>query len=313
MQSFTLTVLAACLGTATANPLWGRATAAITSAQLTEFELFSQYAGAAYCTNVVQDPATTLIECEANGGACAKVEANAAFVLDSFYQVGSQLTTGYIGIDPTNNLIVVAFQGTPGFDSAQLVDDLEIYRDDTTICGSADTNDSCEIHSGFLSAWNEVQSLVETGMASAIAAYPSYGLVFTGHSMGAAIAAIGAAVERNAGHIIDLYTFGQPRIGSADISNYITNQAPALGGNYRMTDYNDIIPQLPTHVYLFGKDWDHYTPEYYIDINGTDITTADIQVITTPLFSTAGNSGWSLIDSSITAHREYFGYISACS
>jgi len=82
--------------------------------------------------------------------------------------------------------------------------------------------------------------------------------------------------------------------------------------NNSKSDYNDLVPQYPAHTDVFGADWDHITPEYYITINGTDITSDEINVITTPLFSLAGNSGWTWLGSSITAHREYFGYISEC-
>jgi triacylglycerol lipase len=313
-----LPVLATCLGLVYASPinldsLFGRNSVGVTSAELANFILFSQYSAAAYCTNVVDDSSTVYISCASNGGECAEVEALKPTLYTSFYQVGSQKTTGYVAIDSTNELIVVVIQGTPGLTSAEFIDNLELDRTDTTICGDADTNDSCEIHSGYLEAWQDVQSLVETALESATAEYPTYKIIFTGHSLGAAVAAIGTAVERNNGYVIDLYNYGQPRIGAQDISAYITNQAPALGSNYRVTDYNDLVPQYPAHTDLLGADWDHLTPEYYITINGTDITTSEINVITTPLYSTAGNSGWTWLTSSITAHREYFGYISACS
>jgi len=312
-----LPTLAACLSLIYASPISldsisERDYVGVTSEQLANFILFSQYSAAAYCANNINDPSTVYISCSANGGQCAEVEALKPLLYTSFYQVGGQKTTGYVAIDKTNDLIIVAFEGTPGLTSAEFIDNLELDRTDTSICGDADTNDSCEVHSGYLEAWEDVESLVAAALVSATAKYPTYKIIFTGHSLGAAIAAIATAVERNAGYVIDLYSYGQPRIGAQDISTYITNQAPALGNNYRVTDYNDLVPQYPAHTDVLGADWDHITPEYYITINGTDITTADFDVITTPLFSSAGNSGWTWLDSSITAHREYFGYISEC-
>lgn len=195
---------------------------------MANFELFAQYAGAAYCTNVVDDPTATLIICDQNEGSCAKVEAAKAFLLDSFYEfvlppfylsnpslspkhfltfirINGSMATGYIAIDPTNDLIIVAFEGTPGLtDFISVLDDVEIARDDSTICGTANTNDGCEIHHGFLQVWSDAQDVVESALAIAVETYPTYSIVFTGHSLGAAVASIAAAVERNAGYIVDL-------------------------------------------------------------------------------------------------------------
>lgn len=107
--------------------------------------------------------------------------------------------------------------------SAEFIDNLELDRKDTTICGDADTNDSCEIHSGYLEAWEDVESIVAAALESATAKYPTYKIIFTGHSLGAAIAAIATAVERNAGYVIDLVSSEHlsPRQGTFEMTKVL--------------------------------------------------------------------------------------------
>ena len=63
----------------------------------------------------------------------------------------------------------------------------------------------CTAHAGFLGSWTAVKSQVESVLASATADYPSYKLVATGHSLGAAVATLAAAdLRQNAGFDVTL-------------------------------------------------------------------------------------------------------------
>lgn len=79
------------------------------------------------------------------------------------------------------------------------------------------------------------------------------------------------------------------------------------------------MPRTPHHnLALPGSEWDHYTPEYYISVNGSDILPSQVHIINTPLYSPdSGNSMWDSIfdetDSAIEDHTLYFQTkISAC-
>ena len=144
-------------------------------------------------------------------------------------------------------------------------------------------------------------------LATTTAANPSYTIVITGHSLGAAIAAIAAVEIRNAGSNVDLYTYGQPRIGGSEISDYITNQKK--GETFRVTHSDDPVPRLPSIVLGFR----HISPEYYISSStGVTVTAADIHGPLTGNLNYSGNTGnqQDLID--IPAHGWYFGNISHC-
>lgn len=64
---------------------------------------------------------------------------------------------------------------------------IDISFDDVSMCSG------CEVHSGFNSAWDAVSTDLLAKLKVLRAAYPTYSITFTGHSLGAAIATIGCA------------------------------------------------------------------------------------------------------------------------
>jgi len=76
--------------------------------------------------------------------------------------------------------------------------------------------------------------------------YANYTVAFTGHSLGGALASLGAmrtVLEGlRHGSQIQLYTFGQPRTGS---STYAFKVDALLPNSYRVVNSGDIVPRLP--------------------------------------------------------------------
>jgi putative lipase involved disintegration of autophagic bodies len=65
--------------------------------------------------------------------------------------------------------------------------DILTYQSPTgVISGCTD----CRVHAGFLAAWQSVESTISASVKNEIATYPGYQIVITGHSLGAAIAAL---------------------------------------------------------------------------------------------------------------------------
>lgn len=258
----------------------------VSASELATFELFPQYSGAAYCFDSVHKNGT--ISCSSGGGNCPLVESANASVLNAF-QAGSTKTLGYVAVDPTNSLIVCAIQGTQvSTNPVNVLTDVDIIRSKTDLCGDANTTDGCLVHDGFHNAMQDAATVVLPAVQAALQEYPDYKVITTGHSLGAAVSALLGTLLRNNGIVVDMYTFGQPKLGEVDISNYIQNQAPSQGMNYRVTHYNDIVPQLPEHE---PGDWDHYYPEFWIDIGNGTVTPANIKVVEGRLFETGGNEG----------------------
>ncbi|KUJ18390.1 alpha/beta-hydrolase [Mollisia scopiformis] len=319
MFSFRNLIIVLFLALAYAEPLKVRDTRGITQAELNQFELLAQYAGAAYCYDNIQNGTGNTVACTREGGYCPGVEALQTVILDSFFDVGITQTAGYVAIDRSHQLIIVSIQGTSiASNPIDALTDLNIARSKTTLCGKANTVDGCLIHDGFWQAANDVLPIVETTINISLAMNPDFKIVTTGHSLGAAIAALLGAKLRDDGHIVDMYTFGQPSVGAVDVSNYIENQAPAQGNNYRVTHYNDVVPQLPEHNLDWGT-WDHYYPEFWISRQNGTVQASDMLVVTGRLYETGGNEGdktglgvvVDLIEG-LPAHYVYFNPISGC-
>ncbi|CZR53089.1 uncharacterized protein PAC_02967 [Phialocephala subalpina] len=228
----------------------------ISQAELDQFEFFAQYVGAAYCYDNIHGTSNT-VACSAEGGHCPSVESIQPTILKGLRKTN---TAGYIAVDNTNKLIIVAIQGTSiASNPIDVLTDLDLIRVKTDLCCSANTNDGCEIHSGFWQAANDVFPLVEMNISLALALHPDYKIVTIGHSLGGAVAALLGAKLRNCGKMVDIYTYGQPHLGSIDVSNYIQSPSPTHGNNYRIAHTNDVIPQLPEHDW---DNWDHFYPEF---------------------------------------------------
>lgn len=163
----------------------------------------------------------------------------------------------------------------------------------------------CLLHAGFSGAYKEVAGPINTALAAATKAHPDYKIVFTGHSLGAAVATVAAAYQRAAGHAIDLYTYGSPRVGNRAFVDFVTKQA---GFEYRVTHLADPVPRLPP---IFAN-YRHTSPEYWLsdgDSNTIDYTAADIKVCEgyANIMCNAGQLG---LD--IDAHGHYFTNIAKC-
>jgi hypothetical protein len=115
------------------------------------------------------------------------------------------------------------------------------------------------VHAGFASAFGSVQPAIATWLARCGAAKPP---VFTGHSLGAALATLAASTWRSSLH----FTFGSPRVGNAEFVSTID-----LATATRFVNCCDIVTRLPP---IAPGLYAEAGPMTYIDRNG--IVEADI-------------------------------------
>ena len=147
-----------------------------------------------------------------------------------------------------------------------------------------------EVDHGFLAAYLSVRNQTIAAVGSAlskcdgIAAPKSSGrncsVLFTGHSLGAAMATLGAAelttvsppiegVTIGAAPSVRLFTFGSPRVGNAAFASWADGQlaaaAPSEGGSRRMRRQKDIVPAIPPrslrYVHLATEIYDKHLGE----------------------------------------------------
>lgn len=171
----------------------------------------------------------------------------------------------------------------------------------------------CWVDAGFYAAWLELRRSVLAAISTAIAAYPKYTLVITGHSLGGAVATMAAAELRSRGHKADLYSYGSPRCGNEAFAKFVMNQQVlGLGANYRITHATDPITRVPP-TWL---GYQHTSPEYWImpdTLSGKNEHLVNDIKICRGLGNddcSTGSGRWTL---DVEAHLDYFGAIAGCS
>ena len=101
------------------------------------------------------------------------------------------------------------------------------------------------VHSGFAEATDKIWDQLNSYLKEEVQKYKmADAVIFTGHSLGGAMAIISAA---RSDYIADIYTFGAPRAGNREYSRNIKSRS------YRITNGHDIIPLiLPPIGYHHG-------------------------------------------------------------
>ncbi|KAF2403878.1 alpha/beta-hydrolase [Trichodelitschia bisporula] len=290
--SSVLPAFALFLAASAAGPIGRRA---ISTSYFQTFQLYEQYAAAAYCPGNNNSPNTKLI---CPSGNCPLVQSSNTSTVTEFQNTLETDATGFVATDNTNKVIVISFRGSVSL--RNFITDFNFPLMRTSLCPN------CQGSTGFWTSWVEARPQVLDAVKKGVASNPGYKIVATGHSLGGAMATFAAAELRNLGYNVDLCTFGSPRVGDDATATFITNQAPAKGANWRMTHWNDPVPRLPPRAF----DYAHVSPEYYISVgNGAQVTSNDF-ITYQGITNSQGNAKWILTD--ILAHGWYFNQISAC-
>lgn len=171
---------------------------------------------------------------------------------------------------------------------------------------NCDLTKDCKVHTGFATAWSEIADEATKAINSARRAHPNYKVILTGHSLGGAVATLGAAYLRKAGIPLDLYTYGSPRVGNDKFTTWFSSQK---GGQWRVTHESDPVPRLPP----MGVGYRHVTPEYWL--TGGDTWKIDYTVDQIRVCHGIANAECNakLVLPDIFAHLRYLGITSGCS
>lgn len=208
---------------------------------------------------------------------------------------------GFMAVDSTAQEIVISVRGSMSLTT--WIGDVIWERElQASLC------DGCWAHFGFLSAYHEIASAVNTSLASASRLFPGYKVTVTGHSLGGAVATLLGMQIRDAGHDADIYTYGSPRVGNEALARYVTRQKP--GGNFRVTHLADAVPRLPPTQLGFR----HTSPEYWLGDGSPRTVNYDPEdvVVCRGYYNASCNSGapWWQVD--LTSHLYYLVAISHC-
>lgn len=170
-------------------------------------------------------------------------------------------TFGYIGYDAGRNLIVVAFRGTEPESFVNWVVNFDFSQKQ-----SYDGVPGTSVHTGFYDAYMGLKEPIHEALVTLREEHPSAMVLFTGHSLGAAIAELAVVdmmVARglNLGHRAQLVTFGCPRVGDHAFATYAE---ASLNLSWRVTHSSDIVPHVPPEDFGF---WHAATEVWYPDNN----------------------------------------------
>ncbi|KAJ3231227.1 hypothetical protein HDU81_003920 [Chytriomyces hyalinus] len=230
---------------------------------------------------------------------------------------------GYIAVSPSLKTIIFAVRGSRTVE--EWLNNLQIWKRDLPI---SNRPAGVEVHSGFWDVWTQLRPIMEPTLVRHIKANPGYTVTFVGHSLGGAVTQL-AAVDFAARGIVSapntqLISFGQPRVGSIEFSQYFSK----LGFKQvvRVINKSDIVPVEFLHLdFLFPDlaithhplplpppqhlppaflDYRHQYHEYWINKSGVLVTNCNDD--------TRGREATNCANTQITKlsvpdHLNYFG------
>ncbi len=196
-----------------------------------------------------------------------------------------------------NSVCVVAFRGTEPTKPADIITDVTFNLVDVPwATGKA--------HKGFLNyldaVWDDLLKAIDARRTE------GQSLWLTGHSLGGALAVLAAArlmAERPNTVIHGIYTFGQPRIGNADLGAWINARlGPVI---HRYVNNRDIVTRVPTRLngYHDGGSMTYFDERGVLRTNpGFWFRFLDTVAVTPEEVRAKGREG--IADHSITAYAE---------
>jgi triacylglycerol lipase len=165
-------------------------------------------------------------------------------------------TQGYVGIDRARSRVVVAYRG-----SKNLANDIEDAKFLMRKCPFGPVG--MRVDTGFLEAYQSVRNATTAAVSAALDTCDGCSVLFTGHSLGAAMATLGAAELAMGATPVHLYTFGCPRVGDPAFAAWAFGRMQG-GGNsaVRMRRQKDIVPAIPPrsvgYVHLPQEVWNKH-------------------------------------------------------
>lgn len=141
-----------------------------------------------------------------------------------------------------DDVLIAAFRGTEADDVSDWLTDADFTLVDGPLGG--------KVHEGFYDALADVWQVVQSEIVE-LDPQQRKSLWVTGHSLGAALAALAAARWLDSDrHVHGLYTFGQPRTGDAAFCRNFNFRLKA--STFRFVNDNDLVTRVPPRVLGFS-------------------------------------------------------------
>lgn len=166
-------------------------------------------------------------------------------LVDTFTAPGTD-TNGYVARAIHEPITVVAFRGTSS------LKDAGIDADAVGVVDSGLPGSIC-VHAGFLKSWIDVAKDVDDRIAATrsdnlraalLTGKPTGRVVFTGHSLGGALATLAALhwQRDNPQSDVSVFTYGSPRVGFKSFARLFDDTFPDVT---RVVHDDDLVPQVP--------------------------------------------------------------------
>lgn len=152
------------------------------------------------------------------------------FELKSIFSNKGSDMEGFIGTMQRN--IYIVFRGSSSI--RNWIKDLEFMKTKYPYCSG------CEVHKGFYKTTLLLTEQILNGVKPLLSQNDN--IIVSGHSYGAAVSTLMGLELINSNIGARVYNFGQPRIGNAEFSKYVTT---ALKEYWRFTHNRDIVPHVP--------------------------------------------------------------------
>ncbi|KAI0645946.1 alpha/beta-hydrolase [Trametes meyenii] len=203
----------------------------------------------------------------------------------------------FVASDPDSKTIVVAHQGTDPKKILSIANDVEFLQVDANATLFPKAGDDVQLHSGFQDTQGRTADLVMATVQDGLNSTGFKRVLVTGHSLGAAVASLDAAMLRMAlpdDVAVDSVVFGLPRVGNEPWADLFDSLIPNF---IHVTNQNDPVPNVPPHALSFEH------PSGEIHITAVDDKSGDATMVACPgqenQNCAAGNS---LLDVSIPNH-----------
>ncbi|XP_037049534.1 lipase-like [Bradysia coprophila] len=207
-------------------------------------------------------------------------------------------TLAFVTVSDSRKEIAVTFRGT--------IVDLRNYLLDAAFFNVGFGN--IKFHFGFYVATMSLYNNVIQAIGYQLQQHPTYKLVIIGHSLGGAMARLTAFfIKINyqfPGATIELYTYGEPRVGNKAFADYC-NSWNILSA--RCVNKNDVVPHVPP-TSLLGTDllYNFYVhPQLEVWIQSDRITNCNDKFYEDPACSDISDPSYTIDD-----HINYFNVTS---
>lgn len=160
-------------------------------------------------------------------------------------------TQGYVGYTSSQSTIFVVFRGSESIKN--WASNIDAILTDYPVC------EGCSVHKGWYSAEQNSIDTIISEVKALKEKFPSYDIVVTGHSLGAALSTLTSVDLMKAGlGPIRTFTFGSPRVGNQEFSDWYSSTMENFS---RVTHHKDLVVHSPMHERFTHVSHEFYEPD----------------------------------------------------